>query len=89
MTHINLEIMNFRLTGMKTIKNVEKLNKIAKWMLKNGNITAIQERYAIVRSENINKTLKAIVDQQSSLTPAQRQTRSAFLKLYKICIFRP
>uniref|UniRef100_A0AC34G2F1 Exocyst complex component 7 n=1 Tax=Panagrolaimus sp. ES5 TaxID=591445 RepID=A0AC34G2F1_9BILA len=76
------EIMSFRLTGMKTIKNVEKLNKIAKWMLKNGNISTIREKYANYRSENINKTLKMIVDQQSgSLTPAQRQTRAAFLKL--------
>jgi CTP-dependent riboflavin kinase len=72
--------MNFRLTGMKTIKSVERLNKIAKWMIKNGNIATIREKYAIHRSENINKTLKMIVDQQSNLTPAQRQTRAAFLK---------
>jgi len=78
------ELMTFRLTGMKTIKNYEKLNKIAKWMMKNANISQLVEKYAKVRSENILKTLTSLVDQQKTIDKEKNSnTRSAFLSALK------
>uniref|UniRef100_A0A7E4ZTG7 Exocyst complex component 7 n=2 Tax=Panagrellus redivivus TaxID=6233 RepID=A0A7E4ZTG7_PANRE len=75
------ELLHFRLTGLKTLKNPEKLTKIARWMFKNASIATIRAKYAAVRSENINKTLKLIIEQQSVLTPTQsRVSKSALLK---------
>ena len=78
------EPMSFRLTGMKTIKNFEKLNKIAKWMMKNATVGQIVEQYAKVRSENILKALISLVDQQKKIDKEKNSnTRSAFLSALK------
>ncbi|KAE9551132.1 hypothetical protein FO519_005667 [Halicephalobus sp. NKZ332] len=78
------ELMTFRLTGMKTIKNYEKLNKIAKWMMKNANLSQIVQKYAKIRSENILKILTSLIDQQKKMDKEKNSnTKSAFLSALK------
>lgn len=81
---IFLELMNFRLTNMRTIKNYDKLNKIAKWMIKNSTISQISQKYAKVRSENILKILNLIIEQSKKEEKEKNyQMKSAFLSALK------
>lgn len=78
---IVLEMPNFNLSTLSTIKDTQKLSKLASWLLANTSCIQFLNYYAINRSENLIKTQKIISDQIStSSNPSSRTSKTHFIK---------
>lgn len=80
-----LEMPNFSLSTLTTIKDIQKLSQMANWLLANTTCTHFLNYYATNRSENLIKTQKIISDQfsplfSSSSNTASRTSKTHFIK---------
>uniref|UniRef100_A0A1I7YHX7 Exocyst complex component 7 n=1 Tax=Steinernema glaseri TaxID=37863 RepID=A0A1I7YHX7_9BILA len=58
------EILSARIRSLETLKNVKAISSLFGWLQRNGDAGRCIETYAVVRSENMLKTLHALGEQQ-------------------------
>ncbi|TKR93786.1 hypothetical protein L596_008181 [Steinernema carpocapsae] len=75
------EILSTRIRSLETLKNIKNISKLFDWLRKNYEMTRCSETFAVVRSDNMLKTLNALGEQHrdanSSLNASAANSRKA------------